>query len=400
MSPARDDDADDLFVDHCLQQELGGVRPPDFAARVAQATAERRALAAARVDAGQPVTTTVHRGHWPIWLAAAALVLAALVASWWSLQPSAPQTLAARAQTLLDEFHAVMPRSPASLRDAGRRDDLAARALPVIHAILDLHRAHQGALLFGSGNLDFEVYGAVLGDPGIVGELRRRAADGDVAARAQLATAQIARRDGGERAQAIEELCAHLVQRPDIAGSIVQSLNAAELLPGEAERIAAVVTQPESRRYLQRSAELAAASPRRLLDQPLELFGRLADDRLFSTASLRGKVVVVCFWASWCHPSLAVVDEVRQVGREHPGVQVVGVSCDHDAGALGSYLAAHADDGWLHFFDRAHPGWHEFALSYRVQTIPFVMVLDREGVVREVDSGGDVEGAVRRLLAR
>ena len=147
-------------------------------------------------------------------------------------------------------------------------------------------------------------------------------------------------------------------------------------------------------------AERAMNGPRRLLGRPLDLFGRLLDNNLLSTESMHGDVVLVCFWASWCLPSIDVLAEIRNVRADHPELQVLGVSCDHDFAALRAFLLANPQYDWPLFFDRNAPGWHELALDLGVRTLPLTLVLDRDGVVREVPARSEIEAAVRRQLAR
>jgi len=400
MTHERDPQADDDFVDHALQQELGGRRPPDFAARIAAAAPEQLAAAAARVDAA--AAGTVRRARFRTALAAAAALLIGAVALWFGTHGTIrPQpSVVERAFHLLDDFHAAMPTHPVMLRDAARREEAATRALPVIRDILALHAANPGETVFGTRIFEFEVYATELGDGDLRRELQQRAAAGDVGAAAVLAVVRVATSDGDERAAALAELGAHLQQRHDLEASVVRALMTADLTPDEAERFAASMADPELRRVLLHEAELAANGPHRLLGQPLELFGRLLDDRLFSTSSLRGKVVLVCFWASWCQPCMQVLERIRRVQAQHPEVVVVGVSCDHETNALRDHLAAHPDLQWIQFFDRTRPGWHEFAIGNGIRVVPFVLLLDRDGTVRDVDVRGDLEAAVGRQLGR
>lgn len=396
MTDERDDEALDLFVDHCLQQELGGAEPPDFAARVAAASPDRLALAARTLDAAQ---SAARRRPW-LPLVAAALLLAGGIGLWFALFPGERATVSQRAQELLDRFHAVMPRDPVMLRDAPVRADRAALSLPVLHDILALHAAHPDETTFGNRTLEFELYAVELGDADLRRDLERRAAAGDRVAQAQLAVARATLGQDGARADALADLARLLPALPDAAASLVRCLTTTDLTVAEAEPLAAALPRPDLQRELQRTAALADAGPRRLVDQPLELFGPLVDDRLFSTTALRGRVVLVYFWASWCRPSQALRENLRRVQAAHPEVAIATVSCDHDATALTNLLARTADPGWVTFFDRARPGWHEFALACGVRALPFVMLLDPAGVVREVHCEGDLEGAVRRQLAR
>ena len=219
---------------------------------------------------------------------------------------------------LIDDFHRAMPSHPVLLRDERQRTTVAPQALPVLRAIRAHHAANPGETLFGTRIVEFEVYALELGDAALRAELQPRAAAGDRGAAAALATAQLATSDGALRAVALAELGDHLQARPDLAASLVRVLGTADLTREEARRIGEALADPGLRRDLLREVDLAANGPRRLLGQRLELFGRLLDDRLFSTATLRGKVVLVCYWASWCRPCVDVLAQVRRLQALHP----------------------------------------------------------------------------------
>lgn len=395
----RDPAADDLFVDHCLHQELGGRRPPDLAARIAAAPEAHFAAAAAKVDRAAAAAAP---RPWARIAGLLAAILVGSVALWFAFAGAAPRlrSVDELGLQLIDDFHRAMPSHPVLLRDERQRTAAAPQALPVLRAIRAHHAANPGETLFGTRIVEFEVYALELGDAALREELQQRAAAGDRGAAAALATAQLATGDGEARTAALAELGGHLQARPDLAASLVRVLGTADLTREEARRIGEALADAGLRRDLQREVELAANGPRRLLGQRLELFGRLLDDRLFSTATLRGKVVLVCYWASWCRPCLDVLAEIRRIQARHAELEVVAVSCDHDYAALRAGLDAHHDPRWIQFFDRRRPGWHEFALAQGIGVVPFLLLLDREGIVREVDPRANLESAVQQQLAR
>lgn len=398
MHRERDPVADDCFLDQCLREELAGETPPDLSARIAATSAARGDLAVAAVDAAAIARRRV--GRQQLLLAVAASLFVGLAT--WAAATGAPPADrgTARLQALLDEFHRVMPACPATLRDAARRAEIAAEALPAIRAILESSAEPGAARELGGRRIEFEVYAAELGDAAIRAVLRQRADAGDPGATAVLTTATIATTEGASRQRALGELAGVLARHADLAPGIVQAIATAELTPAEAEELGTAIADRGVRSNLVQSAHLAAAGPRRLLGRPLHLSGRLVDDRWFDTAALQGRPVLVCFWASWCGPCRPVLEQVRQVRITHPELAVVAVSCDSEYRTLAAHLARHRDLDWIQFFDKARPGWHHLASAFGVQSVPFLMLLDRDGIVRDVDLRGDLERAVQRILRR
>ena len=105
---------------------------------------------------------------------------------------------------------------------------------------------------------------------------------------------------------------------------------------------------------------------------------------------LRGKVVVLEFWATWCKPCLRSLPRADAAARRWGDrVAMVAVNLDdRDAAAAlfakaGYAMTLVADDG-------------ETSTRYQVDVLPHVVVIDQDGVVRMVASG---EGGVRQADA-
>lgn len=401
---ARDPEADDRWLDQCLHEELGGARPPDFSARFVQVDLVAAATAAALVDAACHEVAP-QRGVARWLLLAAAMLITGLGGYWlggtWlaandtSAEPHPVQT----ARALLDEFHRCMPTRPERLRQVEVRQRCAPEALPVIRRILDYDRDHPDEVAFGARAVEFVVYALALGDPTLLADYRRRAGDVDADA-ALLVARAITAADAHQREAALTAFAALLAKGFPTATGLVQGLAiAGDLSADEARSLAAAALDPAQARRLQLVAELAESSPRRLLGQSLDLDGRRLDGEEFSIRALRGKVVLVCFWATWCQPSLRALPKITAVAERHrDALATVGVSCDHSRAALTKFLLDHPAIDWPQLFDERRSGWHELAFVNGVRTIPSVFLIDRDGRVRDVDALDDLDAAVQRLI--
>ncbi len=147
-------------------------------------------------------------------------------------------------------------------------------------------------------------------------------------------------------------------------------------------------------------AQIAAAARGRqaqknLFSAPLDWKLPGIDGNPIDLPGLRGKAVLIQFWASWCpdcnREMPAVLDAYRQFHDR--GLEIVGVSLDKDKAALLATLKK-KNIAWPQFFDGKY--WNnEVAVRYGVRGIPELWLVDTAG--RVVATGVQADQLAARI---
>lgn len=136
------------------------------------------------------------------------------------------------------------------------------------------------------------------------------------------------------------------------------------------------------------------------LDKPFEFTITTIDGKKQSRAGLRGKVVIIDCWASWCAPCMALLPEIKELYQKHhkDGLDVIGVNFDNDVEevqATCERLGLHWPQAMAPTEDKQRELWQE---ASGISSLPRILVIDRDGVLR-LDLNGKIDpNEVAKLL--
>ncbi|MCF0063826.1 TlpA family protein disulfide reductase [Dyadobacter chenwenxiniae] len=117
--------------------------------------------------------------------------------------------------------------------------------------------------------------------------------------------------------------------------------------------------------------------------------GVTPDGKTRSLADLKGKVVYVDVWATWCGPCIAEFPASKQLQKSFAGndnVVFLYVSIDNKQQGWKNYLEANKDLKGLHINISDEGAFKRFLESYQSASIPKYILVDKEGKLADVNA--------------
>ena len=117
-------------------------------------------------------------------------------------------------------------------------------------------------------------------------------------------------------------------------------------------------------------------------------------------AKLRGHVVVLVFWATWCGPCIEELPSLTEMQQTLPQVRVITVSADEDADAYQTFMQRHQ----VQVFS-IHDGPDGANALYGSYRFPETYVIDKTGIIRRKFIGpqewtsAEIESYLKKLAA-
>jgi len=165
-----------------------------------------------------------------------------------------------------------------------------------------------------------------------------------------------------------------------------------------------VLTLPGATPSMTSEARKIIANPVRARTPFTPVFSfRTRENETISNTSLRGKVVLLDFWGTWCPPCRESVPMLKNLQKKYAAkpFQLVSISSDDD------------EDVWRTFVQAQHMNWSEYLDSsselqeaFKIDSFPTYIVVDKDGVIRFRQSGlaqdtqNELEDAINKTLKR
>jgi thiol-disulfide isomerase/thioredoxin len=165
----------------------------------------------------------------------------------------------------------------------------------------------------------------------------------------------------------------------------------------KAYKLAAEIAKVSTSPALRQSALVLMKRVERI-GQPFRIEFEDLNERKIDTGKMRGKVILIDFWATWCGPCLTEIPKLLALHAKYhdQGLEILGISADVDKKALIA-MVEYKKIPWPQFFDEENPE-NRIKTALGVSDLPAQWLIDRKGRLHSTNARINREEMIRQLL--
>jgi thiol-disulfide isomerase/thioredoxin len=126
------------------------------------------------------------------------------------------------------------------------------------------------------------------------------------------------------------------------------------------------------------------------------------DGRKVNNESLKGKIVLIDCWATWCGPCLKEMPHIKELYDKYhdKGFEVIGFSMDElSAKERVKKLIKQKNIPWPQRFEGKGFEEDSFRKQYGIKSLPTVYLLNKEGIIVDTNARGErLEALIKQYL--
>jgi len=132
--------------------------------------------------------------------------------------------------------------------------------------------------------------------------------------------------------------------------------------------------------------------------KPVNFQYTATDGTNVDVATMRGKVVLIMFWATWSPESRAQVPIIMAVRKKYhaQGFEIVGVSLDEDETTLNTFTDEY-NMSWPEYFDGKGPN-SDIYKSMKIKSLPAMWLIGKDGRIISADATKNLDAMVAKAL--
>lgn len=122
------------------------------------------------------------------------------------------------------------------------------------------------------------------------------------------------------------------------------------------------------------------------------------DGREVDISQMKGKIVLIDFWATWCGPCVREIPNILKLYKKYhkKEVEIIGISFDEDKELL-IQMTKRKKISWPQYFDGNKWG-NKFGKEFNITALPTMWLIDKTGTIIDVHANTGLEDKIAELL--